>query len=144
MAVFKRTADFLQAGTKLMVAVNPSGDIKGDVLQHLTRINTLPPTQAYFAPLYLDEPLKIEFRISSAGNLQRDLVPCKFHTPVLPNVQLRSLNHAYQEISGLLEQDRRSRGGKVYDNIYFQDENGKWKLLGELREKIYQPYEAEF
>lgn len=144
MAVFKRTVDFLPAGTKLMVAVNPSGNIKSDILQYLTRINTVTPAQGYFAPLYLDEPLKIEFRISSAGKLKRDLVPCKFHTPVLPNVQLGSLNHAYQEISGLLEQDRRSRGGKVYDNIYFHDEDRKWKLLDALREKIYQPYEAEF
>lgn len=144
MAVFKRTVDFLPAGTKLLVAVNPSGDIKGDVLPHLTRIDTASLTQSYFVPLHLDEPLQIEFRISSRGKVQRDLVPCKFHTPVLPGVQLKSLNHAYQEISGLLEKDRRSRGGKVYDNIYYQDVNGRWELLDVLREEIYKPYEAEF
>jgi hypothetical protein len=144
MAVFKRRADFLPEGTKLMVAVNPSGNNKGDVLQHLSRIKINPPSQSFFVPLYLDEPLKIEFRISSAGKLKKELVVCKCHTPVLPNTQLESLNNAYQEISGLLEQGRRSRGGKVYFKIYYQDDKGNWRLIDERRDQVYQPYEAEF
>lgn len=145
MAIFKRSVDFLPEGTKLLVAVKPSGNINGDLWQHVTRnIQAVPPASGFFVPLYLDEPLKIEFRVSSEGKLKKHLVPCKCHTPVLPDEQLESLNNANQKISGLLEQHRRSQGGKVYFNIYFQASDGKWRLLDELREQVYQPYKAEF
>lgn len=145
MAIFKRIVDFLPANTELMVQVKPSSDIDRE-LEHflISDIKTKPPASGVYVSLKLDEQLKIEFSISNAGTLSRDLRTCKCHTPILPKEQLKSLNNAYQKISGRLEIHRISQGGKVYERIYFKDSDGFWKLLDTLREKVYQPYRAEF
>jgi len=128
-----------------MVLVNPSGKTTHEVGPLLVSgLKTNPASSGVFVTLHLDEPLKIEFSISRAGTLSRDLRLCRCHTTVLPKEQLRSLNNAYQKISALLEPHRISHGGKVYEKVYFKDSDNFWKLLEVLRERIYRPYQAEF
>ncbi len=145
MAIFRRVVDFLPAGTDLMVSVNPSGDIDHEKQKLLiTDLRTEAANSGAYVGLHLEEPLEIDFSISKSGNLSRDLKSCKCTSLALPNQQFKSLNNAYQKISTIFEQDRASQGGKVYERIYFQDDDGVWKLIDILRERIYAPYQPEF
>ena len=130
MAIFRRVINFLQQGTELMVSVNPSGDVSPEIKKLLiSELRTQSANLGVYVPLSLDESLQIEFSISNSGNLSRNLKGCKCSSRALPNQELKSLNNAYQKISGLFEQDRMSQGGKVYEKIYFQDSDGVWKLI---------------
>jgi len=145
MSTFRRVVDFLPNETELMVLVNPSGSDPseaGNVL--VSNLRTKSVNYGVYVPLRIDEALKIEFSISNSGHLSRDLKPCGCTSPALPNQKLKSLNNAYQKISGLFEKDRISQGGKVYEKVYFQDDDGFWKLIDILRERIYRPYQSEF
>jgi hypothetical protein len=103
MAIFRRINDFLPRGTVLMVLVYASGKIEPQAREQLvTGLKTYPMNFGTYVPLYLDEDLKINFSVSSSGNLRRDLEPCKCSSPILPGQQFKSLNHAYQKISGLI------------------------------------------
>lgn len=145
MAIFRRLVDFLPAGTELMVLVKPSGDIKPETQKLLVSdLKTQPVNSGVYVSLRLEENLKINFSISTSGNLSRDLKTCKCSSQVLPNQVLKSVNNACQKISGLIEQHRASQGGKVYERVYFQDNDGIWKLIDILRERVYAPCQAEF
>lgn len=145
MPVFSKVVDFLAEKTELMGLVKPLDNTNKEIDRFLVRdIKVQPPKTGIYVPINLDEPLKIKFSMSQAGSLSRELKLCKCSTPVLPNEQLKSLNNAYQKISGPLETHRASQGGKVYDKVFFKDSDGYWKLLDILREKVYQPYQDEF
>lgn len=49
-----------------------------------------------------------------------------------------------QSISTVFEQERASKGGKVYEFVYFQDKDKRWKLLEVLRDRVFSEHKAEF
>lgn len=133
MPVFSKIADFLAEKTQLMVLVKPLDESKIDEKVKKFIVHELQgqlTNKGIYVPIYLEEPLQIKFSISFAGNISKDLLECKCTSPVLPNKneKLRSINQAYQQISQLLETHRKSHGGKVYDNVFFKnnDELGSY------------------
>jgi hypothetical protein len=96
-------------------------------------------------PITIEGDLTITFKISGAGNVLKKLDPCPCKSPALPDKTYRSLNGILQEISSLYDSNRASRGGKVYDYVFFQDPSDSvWKPLEILRERIYLPIAPEF
>lgn len=126
-----------------MVIIEPSGDFDQVLKKYLISPLNEKQTGSYIA-LHLDEPLTLEISISKNGRICKNLKPCKCSTPILDNEKLKSINHAYQKISELLEKDRASFGGKVYNKVLFQGEDEYWQILEFRREKVYQLYKEEF
>ena len=139
MLTFSLITNFLQEKTQLMVIVKPSKECDKALEEFFNHdIEIFNKNGAVCVPVFLEEPLNIEFSFSTKGILSKKLKKCKCITPLLPEKQLKSLNNAYQEISAKIETNRASYGGKVYDNLLFKDSDGSWKLLEVLREKVYQ------
>ncbi|BDA75941.1 hypothetical protein CAL7716_101070 (plasmid) [Calothrix sp. PCC 7716] len=148
MSVLNRDIEFLPKNAQIVVIVNPSGDFDKTLKRYFISINNVSnvdiiKTQSFIS-ICLNEPLFIRFSISKSGNIHKKLKPCRCSTPVLSNESLKSLNSAYQRISQLFEKERSWHGGKVYDNVLFKDNDGYWKLLEVLRERVYQDYQEEF
>lgn len=151
MAVYSRIVDFLPEKTQLMVYIKPSGNYDKnlekffkDDINNSKNINDDKTKKNVYIQLDINEPLKIEFSISEKGTIQKQCKDCKCITDVLDGEILESLNHAYKQISGKIEKDRRSEGGNIYHNIFFQEHNGTWERLEDKRNKLYKPYEEDF
>ena len=62
-------------------------------------------------------------------------------------VKVDSLNHAYTKATVYLQPERRGSGGRVYDHLALEQENGKWKTLENIRveneEKLWKEVRGE-
>lgn len=152
MAVYSRIVDFLPERTQLLVHIKPSGTFDKKLKQYFKHninnsknVNNNKIKNNYvYIPLEINEPLMLEFSISEKGNIQKQCKDCKCKTDVLDGEILESLNHAYKQISAKIEKARRSEGGNIYHNIFFQDKDGTWKRLEDKRNELYKPYEEYF
>src|SRR6478672_2677667 len=141
----ERTVSFLPKGTQLLYFVNPSGDYDKNLLFEIGRNIDENKSKGNGIPILLEEEQEISFSISKNNNIQKKLKSCKCSSSAIPGKTLKSINDACQSISTVFEQKRASKGGKVYDFVYFQDDKDKkWKLLEILRKKIYSEHKAEF
>jgi hypothetical protein len=100
-------------------------------------------------PITLKEPLRIRFSISATWNVNRDLLPCECEipfgdSPFDDSMTLKSVNSAFQKITEIVEPDRLSRGGTVYDGIYYRDTGGNWQPLKVRREELYAPHKRKY
>jgi len=75
-------------------------------------------------------------RIRGEGRPICENVPC---TLVEEKRAAQSLNHAYALASELHEKERRSHTGNIYRSLYFQDADGRWRPLGDLRASVEGP-----
>ncbi len=144
MAVIKsNTVTFLPAGTEVLFSVKPDGDITPKLIPHLEVQESI-SRQCCFVRARLLEDLNITYKLHDSGNISKELEQCRCEIPALSEKEIISLNQAYQEISAVFEPWRASRGGRVYDHCYYQDDRGKWILIEKRREKLYQPYKTEY
>lgn len=141
----EKTVSFLPEGTQLLYIVNPSGKYDEELLANVgKRLDENQSPGGNGIPIILDEEQKISFTISSNNNLQKKLKSCKCSSPAVPGKTLKSINDACQSISTVFELERASKGGKVYDFVYFQDKDKRWKLLELLRDRVFSEHKAEF
>ena len=141
----KKTVSFLPKGTRLLYLINPSGKYDEKLLADIGRkIDEDQSPGGNGIPIILDEEQKISFSISSNNNLQKKLKSCKCSSPAVPEKTLKSINDACQSISTVFELERASKGGKVYEFVYFQDQDKQWKLLELLRDRVFSKYKADF
>jgi hypothetical protein len=54
----------------------------------------------------------------------------------VPETSAVSLNHAFTLLSQQYEQHRISHTGNVYSRVFYQEENGRWYPLADLREGV--------
>jgi hypothetical protein len=143
--VMRMIVSFLPEGTRLLYFVNPSGEYDKKLFSDVsTSLDENQSMDKCYIPIDLEEEQKICFSISKNNNLSRDLEKCRCSSPALPEKSLKSINGACQSISTVFEKERASKGRKVYDIVYFQDTDKKWKLLDILRERIFSEYKLEF
>lgn len=143
MSVFNIVVDFLPAGTELLVAIKPKGDLTPKQIQHvLSDIRTDSHQAKHFVPVLLQEPLKIDFSISRIGRIHRKLTRCKTEMLALNGRIADSVNGAYVDISAEYE-DRNSHGGDVYANVYYKENSDTWRELENRRVELYQFHENE-
>lgn len=141
----EKIASFLPQGTLLFYPVNPSGDYDRELFYSISKHLDANLSQGGNSiPIILEEEQQISFRLSNNNNLQKHLRPCRCTTPALPDKTLKSINDACQSISASFAKDRASKGNKVYDHVYFQDHDHKWKLLELLRDRVYSTHKADF
>ncbi len=139
----EQTVPFLPKDAEILVRVSPSARVSKKVRDNLARIGG--PLSTHAASIRLLEPLKIRFYLSREWTARQELVPCK----CLINVgndkpeELESINSAYQRISELVEPDRKSRGGSVYQSL-LAEWNGKWEFLARIREDVYSPHRSRY
>jgi hypothetical protein len=139
----EQTVPFLPEDAEILVRVSPSPSVSKKIRDNLARIGG--PLSTHAASIRLVEPLKIRFSLSSTWAPHQDLVPCKCVIDVGNDKQeeLKSINSAYQRISELVESERRSRGGSVYQKLLAKW-NGKWELLARIREDVYSPHRSRY
>jgi hypothetical protein len=149
MRVFSKTVPFLNEGTMLLALTKPSRDLDDTLKKHIVADITYSrdgqisfSNEDSFVPIMIDEPLEITFSVSESGRIHQKLNSCICSSPSISEQRFRSLNDALQQISSIYEKYRASRGGKVYDYLYFFDKDEIWKPLELHREAVYRPHAA--
>lgn len=88
--------------------------------------------QVLWVDIVLLEDLYIEYKGDDSPGKCRDC-KCKFIDKTKQWVVCKSLNEAYSKASQIYEPTRRSHSGNIFFKISYQDKNGKFGLLNELR-----------
>lgn len=144
MSSYITIVDFLPKDTYLKARINPSKDLSIKAEWQL-EVDHSGFQKIHFALIQLKETLKIKFYISSKWNIQKRLEPCKCTSPIFLGKTAKSLNGLYQDISAIIEPHRNSRGGNVYDKIYFQDHaDCQWRSLEYRREQVFEIYRSDY
>ena len=140
------TLDFLPKDTQLLAAIKPEGELPSELVAHLVKnVQFASNGSLYlsfsgqFTPITLNENLTITFSVPASGSVQKKLNKCQCSSPALSGKTFPSLKSILQAISEVYEPQRASHGGKVYDYVFFHDQDGIWKPLEILREKLYLP-----
>lgn len=144
MVIESITDNFLPANTEVLVSINPGDKLAAELREFLEDLPNAESSQSCGVRVRLLEDLKIRFKLFDTGKISRELRPCRCQASALPHVIFHSLNEAYQRISAVYETSRRSAGGKVYDNVYYESESHGWRLLEALREAVYAPHKSRF
>ena len=147
MGSYIKVVDFLPENTELLIMVNPSPDLDPNLKEQLTQYRKrydYVNNNKYPVPLFLKEPLRIKFSISEKWRIHKKLEDCTCTTPAEPDKEFNSVNESYKAVSRIFELNRRSDGGSVYPNVFFQSEGKKWLPLKERRKQIYAPYQEEY
>ena len=90
-----------------------------------------------YIEVYIVEDLALMLRGPKPGQL----LPCVVFIPDL-ELEVPSLNQAYAEISRAFEPHRRSFGGNVFSNFFYEDRSGQepvWRSLASLRDQLARP-----
>lgn len=106
--------------------------------------NAYPPLDQKFIEVFLEEPLRLQFR----GSKQATLLDVKCKIPTLNNKEATSINNAYMLMSQELEPSRRSHSGNMFDKCYYKfhdniNDCDYWLPLRKLREKYEIEYERD-
>ncbi len=141
----KKDMEIIPKDTKLLInMVPPEKDIEETKKKYLIDTNTIKTSfgavsKGFLVESIVETPLILQLR----GTKKARLLECKCWLPALEK-EARSLNHAYTLLSEYYEVDRLSHTGNVFTKVLFQDKDGAWKPLDELRMKYETEDEKRF
>ena len=139
-------------GKKLAIAIKPSPDFQSnkenrDILQLCENIDVdIRKFESYsFVKVSIDGGKKnqqpgswFEFKDNRLGKFICSAIS---FPEAIKLETVSSLNHAYTVLSELIEPQRSSHTGNVYTYVFYEESDGKWYPLRNLREKKHQKHQ---
>lgn len=147
----KRRILALNEGTELRVALTikpglpdplrslllPLGDTKHD---HTTRLSV----DSHFVAITLGGPTPVQAKREQVGGLHlvlEGMEPRALESGLvalpksISESHVESLNHAFTRLSEKLEPWRQAHTGSVYERVFYEEPDGLWYPLGDLRDR---------
>ncbi|MEP6850599.1 MAG: hypothetical protein ABI999_17200 [Acidobacteriota bacterium] len=138
---FEDVSVILPKGATLMANIRIDTDGEGVLTRSKNPDAKLPNgLNLGYVEIYLnEEPLRLWHR----GTKSSVLNPCRCFIPALEQVAT-SLNHAYTLISKRFETARQANTGNVFTKMFYEDENGNWQQLKNLRDRFDRRFEKRY
>lgn len=133
-----KTVTVQEKGAVLMARI--SSDYCESIRGLIRDLKVAPPLgfPVAFVPIQLTESLDLTLVFGKPAHLN----DCPCSLPTMDNLLARSVNHAFTLASRHYETRRRSNGGNVFLNVYF-DDGMFWRPLRELRSRKELVFETE-
>lgn len=148
---FRRRVAILQPGTELRVALTIKRELDSKLRQFLSPIDETRHTHSSklsvdtrFVPIYLGGPTdaqrkkKVEqggLYLLLEGMEPRAIESGMVLLPAAPDLEpVDSLNYAFTRLSEVFEPWRKAHTGSIYERVFYQDDDGYWYPLKDLRD----------
>lgn len=149
----KRLVRILDEGVELRVALTIQPPLAPELTKHLVPTDEMREAlmtsklsvNSRFVRVNLGGPTESQIKagektgglwLALEGMEPRELKSSTVKLPEIPDIDPAiSLNHAFTVLSKLFEPWRKANTGSIYERVFYQEANGKWFPLKDLRAK---------